>query len=61
MLLEELTPLLAAAANLTTTPTAAQLNQILLALSAQSVCSIHEKYCLGENQQVLALCHHINM
>jgi hypothetical protein len=41
-----------AAANLTTTPTAEQITDILLTLSGRSVCEIHDQYCLGENQQV---------
>lgn len=55
LLLAELAPQLAKAANLTGPPTADQLNQILLALSAQSVCAIHQKFCLGADQQVPSL------
>jgi hypothetical protein len=46
-----MTPLLDTAANFSN-PTSAQVTEILLELSAQSVCAIHEKYCLGPNQQV---------
>jgi hypothetical protein len=46
-----LTPLLAAQLNLTSLPTPDQVTQILLQLSGTSVCTIHEKYCLGDNQQ----------
>jgi len=52
VLLNELSPLLALAANITAPLTATQLNDILLSLSAQSVCTIHEEYCLGDNVQV---------
>ena len=55
VLTAELTPVLAEALNLTTMPTPAQVQQILLTLSGQSVCQIHDKYCLGQNQQVSAI------
>jgi hypothetical protein len=48
-----MTPLLATAANISN-PTSAEVTNIILELSAQSVCAIHEKYCLGANQQVLS-------
>lgn len=51
-LITELSPLLVHAVNFTGTPTKDTLTQILLLLSAQSVCAIHDIYCLGPNQQV---------
>jgi hypothetical protein len=47
-----LSPLLAAAVNLTTVPTPDQITEILILLTAQSVCEIHELFCIGANQQV---------
>ena len=51
-MLAELSPLLAEKANLTSPLSAAQLNQVLLEFSGTSVCTIHQEYCLGKNQQV---------